>query len=162
MKNKKLTYILIPAAAIIWGLVIYRIFAALNSQPEILPYTNIPEFKEDTFTVTDTFTLVADYPDPFLKNLRYRKASVTKKTKSTVKKKITKKPAENKNVIWPKIQYQGLVQRKNNEQRVGLILINGKTYLVKNSKVVEKIKIIHLYNDSVSLELGNSFKTIRK
>ena len=81
MKNKKLTYILVPLVLIVWGLIIYRIFNTIhNTDDSPLLNTPIATINGEKNTLLDTFSLQLNYRDPFLGNL-HRKISNENATK---------------------------------------------------------------------------------
>ena len=114
MKNKKLLYILLPASVIIWGLVIYRIFSALSS-PEtpdrVILAKNIKTRVNNT--QADTFSIAANYRDPFLGSMQ---TETPKRVASgVVKQKITPQPQIQAD--WSFIQYKGMVANQQSKKQ---------------------------------------------
>lgn len=68
MKNKKALYYLLPVNILVWGFAIYRI-VSYGNETNSAAHTvtgKIPEVF--VMPVLDTFSLLLNYPDPFLKN----------------------------------------------------------------------------------------------
>ena len=64
MKNKKLSYWLLPVAALIWVLIIYKVISYNGPEQEFVAVTNeLGTIKNAN--QTDTFSLLLNYPDPF-------------------------------------------------------------------------------------------------
>ncbi len=88
-QKKKNIYILLPIVILVWGFVFYQLYGYFFSTPsyantEVKTVINIDEIKKDTFSI------VADYRDPFLSQKRVQIVNhrvVTKTNGSKTKKK---------------------------------------------------------------------------
>ena len=161
MKNKKLSYILIPLVVLIWAIIIIKFVKYLKG-PQIEP-NKLTEatFNDTSIFLDDTFSLIANYRDPFLhkQNIKYNsKSTVKKNTKKIVKKNTPPK----KNIKSPNIKYSGFVQQSSAEKGLGFININGKSYTVREGDVIDKIKIVRIYKDSIKLKYEEIIKTYYK
>jgi hypothetical protein len=65
VQKKGVKYVLIALVVLIWGLVVYRIVQGLD-QGGAVPVTVAHEAPAAPVTKVDTFSLVLNYPDPFL------------------------------------------------------------------------------------------------
>jgi hypothetical protein len=171
MKNKKLQYILIPVVLLVWGLIIYRVVDFTKQDDPIEPETiSTIQPNQNKGTIQDTFSLYANYRDPFLKNVRYSRPRYTKKTTSTKKEepqKTTKKTESNialrrdilENIRWPEIKYGGIVQNSQSGEKVGLMEVDKREFLIRKNDSVQRIFIKDIYKDSVIVIYKETHKT---
>jgi len=152
MKNKKNIYILLPAVLLVWGLLGYRIFSTVN--PSIKKQQTVAasnNFKPQLLQESETFTINADYRDPFLGTVAQKKISKTKKIAKT----ITKKPK----VPFPSIMYKGLVSSKKKNQQVFLISINGQQFFFKKNSTKNEVKLLRGSSKQVVLQFQGQQQT---
>lgn len=122
MKNKRNIYILLPVVLGIWSLVIYQFFSfgtveAIVEQPQSNLYTKPYEYKEPQKIAIET-----NYRDPFLGTVDVPAKSLNK---LKLEKKIVKvKPIPK--IIWPEIQYKGVLSDVKEKKKTFLLIINGK------------------------------------
>ncbi len=166
MKNKKLLYVLVPAAVIIWGLIFYKIFSFVNTDPviEASNYKGMNNsFKQST---KDTFQLSLSYPDPFLKkarrikNVSHNKSDQTKNIKqSTFNKRRGTKTTEKKELS---IKYKGFVYSETQDVQKVLLQVEDKTYIVEKELEKFEIRILQIWNDSISIVCEDKPRIIKK
>ncbi len=167
MKNKKLQYILIPVVLVVWGLIIYRVldFTKQDTPDDPCIVSTLQPNKNNS-SVQDTFSLHANYCDPFLKNVRYTRPRYTKTNQSN-KKTEKKKPESNivlrrdiiENIRWPDIKYGGIVQNTQSGEKVGLMEIDKQEFLIRKNDSIQKVFIKDLYKDSVIVIYKKTRKT---
>lgn len=169
MKNKKLRYILIPAVVIIWGLVLYKVFSYTDDTPEFNFNSNIDNEILQNNSVVDTFSLIADYRDPFLGNQSTFKSyspSIESSNNNTQNKSVEIKKTNNQqtvtNIRWPQVKYGGLVINQNSDKKVGIMQLNGKKHLIEENKDYDNITIQRIFEDSVLISYMNNSKTFYK
>jgi len=167
VKNKKLTYILVPLVIIIWGGIFYRVFMYLNKTPDINPQTVSRSIENVSKEEIDTFSIIADYRDPFLdRKIKHEPSPVIQKTmseeKHTKNNVIQKKNRTEKRIKWPEIRYGGLVQNPKSGNKVGLVKINGKDHLVKAGEIINDITVNSVFDDSVVVVLMDECRTFGK
>jgi hypothetical protein len=68
VKKKSTTYLLISVLVIVWGGIGYKIYTGLFDDGGPLPMTNLQSKHQVSVAGKDTFSLIADYLDPFLRN----------------------------------------------------------------------------------------------
>lgn len=171
MKNKKLQYILIPVVLVVWGLIIYRVldFSRQDTPDDPSTVSTLQPNKNNN-SVQDTFSLHANYRDPFLKHARYTGYKYRKTNASnqkTGKKKEKKKTETNialrreilENIRWPDIKYGGIVQNTRSGEEVGLIEIDKQEFLIRENDSVQKVFIKGLHKDSVIVTYKKTRKT---
>ena len=159
--NKKTLFILIPLMITIWGGIGYQIYTA-NETPVA---GGIQQFKVKKKLVqendTSSYALLLNYNDPFKTSTRKKiintqsTASTRAKTNRNAGKKI------NEIVNWPALRYGGTVE-SSNQKKVGLLTINGKSYLVQRGDQIQNVTVLKYDQDEIKLSYSNQEKTIRK
>jgi hypothetical protein len=166
MKNKKLTYILLPLVILIWGAIVYKVLAnyfendssSLNSKNDDITSVKISK--------TDTFSLMLNYSDPFLKEgvsvstlpvPDYSQSKPVKQIAATVKEK-----KDNTIVTWPAIIYSGLIKNKLSNKTCSIIKINGAEHLMNVGDTYNDVTLIKIFKDSAIVQYKNIKKTIFK
>ncbi|MCK4661792.1 MAG: hypothetical protein KAT68_02920 [Bacteroidales bacterium] len=162
MKNKKILYILLALAIIIWALIFYRIFKFLNKTPEVHYSYNYQKKYEKEEIKKDTFFIIADYRDPFLNKILIPKVKNEGKPKVNNKKDNSRTKRRVKKIKWPVIKYGGVISSKDNNKKIALIKINDKDYLMEVNSESEEIKLINIFTDSIKVVYKDEKKTIIK
>jgi hypothetical protein len=152
VKSKYFKYFLIAAVIGIWGTVILRVVDGLKAPkaPEAVrsaPVKNVRKLTEDTFT------LYADYPDPFLSEVD------SGADKTAIKKDPVAVPAASSpppNFVTPEmvetiIQYKGLISNPKKKSRVAIVTIHGKEYLVREKDRLEGIRILKIGKTGITV-----------
>lgn len=134
MKNKKNIYILLPVVLLIWGSLIYRFFSFSSPQEIEVP---VQEFKVKplVFKQRDTTPINVNYRDPFLGISYAPQSQSVNKTKAKAKKVVKEKEP----VLWPTIVYKGIVSDTKDKIKVFMLIINGKTCLMKKGNTEEEV-----------------------
>jgi flagellar basal body-associated protein FliL len=136
MKNKKNIYILLPIVLLIWGAVLYQFFTFTSGEQEQVPNTEVA-IKPFKIKDKDTFSISISKRDPFL-------GSISSSENSTkVKKTITthKAPKLKEEMQWPEVSYNGIVSDNKEKVKVYMLIINGKTYLMRKGEQQEGVKL---------------------
>lgn len=167
MNRKVLNKVLIAIMLVIWFFVFKNIATTfLNKEEEAISpinQTQITSFKPIT---KDTFKLIHLERDPFVLNKR----TVNRNTNNEVGvKKSNTKPivktvkTKEKNTSWPKISYYGFVKSSNKKYRLALLKINNKLIRVRaNTTIDEKLHIVSIYKDSITVKKNSVFKIITR
>jgi hypothetical protein len=136
MKNKKTIYLLLPIVLFIWGAVLFQ-FVTFNSNDEQQIINNEIEIKPFKIKDKDTFNISISKRDPFLGSISSSENS------NKVKKVITPhKVAKIKEEIqWPEVSFKGIVSDNKEKVKVYMLIINGKTYLMKKGEQQEEVKL---------------------
>lgn len=158
MKKKKTIYLMMPLIILVWGFVFFQVYNYFFSKPAyatevVKEMIRIDEIKQDTFSI------VADYRDPFLgKKEQFRgnnsSSNTTKKRSKPTQTKIERP--------WPLITYNGMIKNNNSDRRVGIVNVDGKEYLVKEKDVVNDIIILAINKNEVNVRFQKENKTITK
>lgn len=154
MTKKTKTYLLLIVVVIIWGILIFKVVDALKGSNDDIISSN---FKPEPFNFNyqkkkDTFTLIANYRDPFLGDVS-EKENRQRRSKTPIK---TKQPEE----PLPLITYSGYMTDPINKERVFFININNQQHMLKCNETVENVKIISGNDRNIVLRFGNQKITI--
>lgn len=156
MKNKKMTYLLGVLVIVVWGLILYRIFAATNGGDggaPIITSTTVKETYDDYALPKDTTHLLLNYRDPF--------GLVKQKDTDTRVKPVRRAIAVLKPAIdWGFIKYSGYIRNPGSKKLVAILSINGKSELLGEGEAVEKVKLLKNMRDSVKVSFNGKIKFI--
>ncbi|MEM6540789.1 MAG: hypothetical protein AAF634_06480 [Bacteroidota bacterium] len=151
MKKNKRTYILLVAVLIIWGFLGYRILGAINPSEK-------PAVKQDlvgrpyqiALKKRDTFSVHADYRDPFLGTWPDGK-------KKTLRKKAlaAKKETPQRNIV-----YSGSLAENGSDQRLFFVTIEGNQQIMAKNEVVQGVKLVNGTSESIKVQYGGRMETI--
>ena len=149
---------LVPLVLIIWGMITYRIYESWKGD-------NTDYFIEQTaaepvveMLEPDTFSIIADYRDPFLGKIR----SLKPKTGQPKKKPATVKKKPEPQLRWPSITYGGMIRNQKTGKLVAMIKINGKDNLMAAGNIVSEVRLVQVYPDSIKVALGKVEKIVVK
>lgn len=166
MKNKKLTYILIPLVLMVWGTIIYRIVSVGEVDKDYSKaYTSLDE-NETNGILTDTFEIHTNYRDPFLGN-RTRKSisSENVQTSFTTSSNIISNNATvsvRSSIKWPDIVYSGLIKNQKSNKQLALVQIDGQANIMKLGDVVGEITLSKIFRDSIEVKFYKEKRIIKK
>ncbi len=158
MKNKGVTYLLLLVVAVIWYQVFFRLKSTLEDDG--LPTLLVDDYKINANNfIRDTFTLKANYRDPFDGKLSFIADTVKKKTVSTT---IKEKPIQRVEK-WSQINYYGLMRKIESKNPLAVIKIdNQQFFLRKGDEVYDGYKVLSIYRDSVLIEYKRKSKYFYK
>lgn len=159
MKNNKIiTYVLILAVVAVWGWVIYNIIKKHGpSDTNNIAFDNAVK-TETSNAQLDTFSLIADYRDPFvIKYVSMNAAQDLNLEEEKVKEVIVKPIIE-----WPVIKYGGTVKNNSSDRKLALINIAEQNHLLGIGDTTKEIKVFGIYPDSLQLLYKGDKKTIAK
>lgn len=162
MKNKALTYFLIVIVALVWGVIIYRVFDATTSDDDI-PVTNnsVPikkESLENYISEKDTSHLSLNYPDPFVDEAK-EKPKVIPVSKLITTGQVVK-PITKSGVNWSFISYSGYIKNSKSKKLLAFVTINGKEYSMIEGETADKVKLIKNMIDSIKIAYNGNQKFI--
>jgi hypothetical protein len=161
MKNKKLTYFLGFAVLMVWGLIIYRVFAAAGGDdsekgPAVTAVLQKEPYNDYTM-VKDTTRLLLNYRDPF--GLVKQKDTAELPLKRILQKRglsSTLKPAFN----WGFIRYSGYIRNPGSKKLIALVSINGKDEMFSEGETKDHVKLIKNLRDSIRISFNGKTKFI--
>ena len=148
--SPKLNKVLLPAVIIIWLLIVLRFLGVFEGEQEVL------EGKTSTALIenieTDTFSLLLNYPDPFLGDLPEVEAQKAPRRRISSGPKLI--PVQKKTPLkLPKLAFQGLVQR-DSMAATAILKIDNKLISVREGEVVSGlfIKSISAFKMEISVQ----------
>jgi hypothetical protein len=147
MKSKYTTYLLIVLVAIIWGLIVKRMFFSQDDSSNTVQTTRTePNTQKEEYVDS----LFLNYPDPFLKK------NFTKKQQSSQIKQQNISPTQTKAAIQKNnnisLQYVGYVREKKTGVVSYLVRINGVQQTMKQNENIDGLKLIKITADSLFFE----------
>jgi hypothetical protein len=157
MKNKALTYGLGVAVLVVWGLILYRVFAYVKTDDgsDETPVAFTKEPYNDYAVKKDTGTLNLKYRDPFgLVTPPDTEKTVRKHTEPRVA--IVPKLAFN----WGFIQYTGYIRNPETKKLIAILQINGKSEMMAEGEVSDNVKLLKNALDSVKVRFNGKEKYI--
>jgi len=163
--TKKIRYVLLVSVTIIWGLILYRIFIAIIPGAENLAEASPvqqPFEINNNINIVDTFSIKANYRDPFLGNgLKHTSKPVKSQKKSKGKKThIPMRP--DKALAWPSVEFLGTIKNVKADKEIVILRVEGKGGLLNVGDTLNGVKIAKLLTDSVELSFKGSRKIIAK
>ena len=163
MKNKKAVYILLPLVILIWGIIFYRIFKG-TSGSQYKVQTPKVESTRGKLTSDDSFSIYANYADPFLKNIREKKKlqKSKKSTQQNNKRNISSRRRRRTITRWPQIRYKGIVRNQEKTKHVFLVEIKKSSFLVHPGDTLKNVIIENCYEDSIVVSYEGKKKTIER
>jgi len=145
LKSKRNTYILLGLVVVVWGVLIYQFLSYANPDTQIEEDTNF-SIKPLTIKDKDSFAIEINPRDPFLGKV-YLENQI-KKTKANTKPKTIK---IKETIVWAQIAYKGIVSDKSAKVKVFMVIIDGKTYLMKKGDIEKEITLKDGDRESIDL-----------
>jgi hypothetical protein len=146
-KNVK-TYLLLALVLIIWGTVVYQLFGGNDSPAPELDINDNVQFKPKQVKERESFTIVANYRDPFL---------------GTIKKEVKKvKRARPVLPIEPEvsINYTGVINDKSTGKKIFFVTINGQQYLMEPKQKIQEVQLVKGNATSIEVLVNGKRKKI--
>jgi hypothetical protein len=164
MKNKKLSWILLPAVIAIWGMIGWKVYAALNSESDAASdAVEAPAALLDSTAARDTYQLALNYRDPFFDAPVKPRAPVKSSSHPDgAAKENQKAPKAEVRDTAPVVRYYGLVKETQSGKTVGFVAVDSESHFVKNGDKVSGVEIVRLWSDSVEVLFGKRRMIARK
>lgn len=161
MKNKAVTYLLGAVVVVLWGLILYRVFAAVGGDDDEVPVVNQVKAKEvynDFAIPRDTSRLLLNYRDPFGLVKQQDTAGPAKKMRSGP---VTARarpavPAFN----WGFIQYSGYIRNPATKKMITMVVINGQNFTMTEGNTRAGVKLFKNMRDSIKIGFQGKTKFI--
>jgi len=163
-KNKKLTYFLICAVAVVWGVILYRVFFN-NAEEEYTLKSAVTTTKHEPYDQyllkEDTFKLVLNYKDPFLGGLVPETAP--KSDISAIKPVNFGSPAPPMPMVdWSVIKYSGYIINPVTKKTVCIITVNGIERMLAEGEHFGGARLLKNKKDSVLIDWKGKQKYIKQ
>lgn len=153
MKNKTKTYTLLVAVLGIWGIIGYKIIAAVNPKAPGESAVNFEvSFTPKTAASVDTFSIQTTDRDPFL-------GTLAKKKKNVIKRKAVPKKAD---FEWIPIIYHGTIKKHQSSSQIFVVSINRQQYLLKAGQEVNGVRLKSANSESIRVVYKGYTKTVSK
>lgn len=145
MKNKKLLYVLIPLAALIWGMIMRQVFSYKQGSEQNITLT--VSSPESEIRDTTRYVVEGGYRDPFLRSGQL----TTSNTPATKQNKIRAiKVNEANSLVTPSgIVYRGVISGIS--VKIGLLEYNKQKMLVKEKESLGDYQVVHVGEDSLRI-----------
>nr|WP_299381230.1 hypothetical protein [Allomuricauda sp.] len=148
MSKQAKTYMLLAFVLAVWGVIGFKVIKALSPEPEVahsMPnVVNVVENKVQR----DTFTLYADYRDPFLGTLK------------TAKPKIKKPRAKKTDTPKKKILYAGLISESGSKGSLFFVTIDGQQHIMSPRQEINGVRLVKGSAKSIQVTYGGINETI--
>lgn len=134
---------------------VIAVWLAIGVRALLLLNPSIPEVQQQDYvsntnfklnTKIDTFSIHTTNRDPFLGTL----LKVETSKKKTMKSKV---------IEWKPILYQGLIKQDNTKQKIFIVSINGKQYLLKKGQTKDSTTLIYGNSKTITLRYKNQSKS---
>jgi hypothetical protein len=160
VKNKKMMqYLVMLATAGIWGVVGYRIYTAYHASDPRPDNEDHFIVSADSTSLPDTFSIMANYRDPFLDKMQAEKPPLkTNPVKTTTPLPVVKKTE----LTWPPITYEGMIRNEQSKKLLAIVHINGQGMMLKPGEAFSEIILSKVFKDSIELVMGKEKKIVRK
>ena len=163
VKNKTMTYLLICAVAMVWGIIVYRIFFNEATDDEETSFAIAKTVHEpyDRYVVkNDTFHLAVNYRDPFLGKavtlVQELKPSVAPRVIQPMPKPVP--PPLN----WETIRYSGYVTNPITKKMIAILTVNGMERMTAEGESFQGVKLLKNKKDSILVSWMGKQKYIRQ
>jgi hypothetical protein len=149
------------AVVLIWGIIVFRILNGLGGS-EAPDIGGRPAQRAEVSSPIDTFTLYADYPDPFIPGKEIDDtvlsvANATGKKDLPVAQTVTA-PLITEGTVAGMIQLKGIFGNPQKRSKVAIVTINGKEAIVHEKERVGGIYITKIAKDHLQIKYkGRSF-----
>ena len=164
-KNKNLQYILLILAISIWGSIAFQMCHFLEGNSvERVDDDNLLPILDPKWSHRDSFSILINYPDPFLnKTFSQKKINQKLKGKRSKYKRPTPPPKSkvSKPQVIPKITYQGFSINNNRITKVR-VTIDQQAYTLQQTHQKKGITLLEMYKDSIIIAWKGERKKIKR
>jgi hypothetical protein len=146
MENKYVKYGLIIAVISVWALIVFRVIKGFGKS-EVPPTENKHSPVNGYKSLDDTFSLVLNYPDPFLPTLDSVIEDTVVKAINPVgpnTNTVNVDPPPTKEMVTGIVQYTGIISNPQKKSKIAIINIQGKEFLMKENESNEEIRLMKI------------------
>lgn len=160
MKNKGFTYLLLIIVAVVWYNVFFRIKSNLSTEQATFASNNM-NIHSFPSTKKDTFSLKANYGDPFGFTRVDEGSNEIPLVQSTSIQTPPPLPTQPKKVYWPQIEYKGLIKKSSSKHPLCLLKVDGEFFnLLKGDYFLDDIYLKEVNKDYVEITYQKEVKII--
>jgi len=167
VKQKSLRYALLTGVALVWGIITYKVIAALNQTDPAIIATPVKEAPANLIQKYEHFSLYANYPDPFIPETDTSAIDLIKNGSNSPK------TANQQQTVLPAIQpavkpdlsfikYHGMIYNPTRKIKAALVSINNKEITIKEKESAENITLKKIFNDKIQVLYNHKIYTIFK
>jgi len=150
LKKNNRTYLLLAVVIGIWGIIGFKIIKASNPYPKlVVQMTSNEIFEPKQVKKRDTFSIAANYRDPFLGTVHAPK-KMRKTTSKVVKKQVPDKV----------ISYTGFITDKASKQKVFFVTIEGQQQMMGLNDTFKDVKLIRGTKDKIKVRYNGKTQNI--
>lgn len=150
MKKDKKTYLLLAVVLSIWGILGFQIFKTVSPSEEIISvYSNTEKIGLIKAKKRDTFSIVANYRDPFLGTMP--RSNKPKKKKRLPKKEVL--PEKN-------INYTGFITESKSGNKVFFLSVDGRQQMLSKNEEFNGVKLVSGDAKKVKVKYNGKIKNI--
>ncbi len=134
MKQKKLKYILIGGTLLVWGTIIFRVVEGVSQGNPITNTSTPVANKPESVSPEEHYTLIADYPDPFIRDTdTIEIISAPPVTDNTFKPPPNQPPPgpSPEEIAKNSVKYSGMISNPEKKIKLAIVNILGKDALLK-------------------------------
>ncbi len=161
MDKKTKTILLVVIAILVWGYsaLEWINYAEVSNNNELTSSSSVvPIISPLKLKPKGDKKLILDYRDPFLNSFKRKVVKeMPKKMAPSNQDKIKTNVPKPEVLKWPEIIYSGVINNK-----LGLLKINGKDYIVKEGDIKENIYVVKILSERIILEFNDLAKEILK
>jgi len=166
MKQKNTKYLLIAIVTLIWSIIIYKVVNAIGQNGPITSTVNTKEYAIDRKPAGDSFSLYANYPDPFIPDADTSLHVEVAKGNTVLS--PGNQPVSglvaNSHPIKPDpstfIKYHGMVYNPEKKIKAALLTINSKEITLKEKEMAENVTIKKILTDRIQVLYNHKIYTI--
>jgi hypothetical protein len=156
MKDKRITYVLLPAVLVIWFVIGQRFYTIVGVDDAQLNFPKHP-VQTSNDTVSEAYVFQMNYADPFLKEEKSQPNRPSVKlplvqSAPTIPSAPPNKVVTHSTIDWGTIVYLGIIRNNQTDQQVGIITINGARKLVKVNDQFLPFAIGRITRDSIEIQ----------
>lgn len=155
-------YVLLPLVLGLWCYIGWKIYDGLKDSDNTNFNVPVAAVFSDSVPVPESYTLQANYRDPFLGDLARTAPAVVSGANGAVKPNVQKTSTPPPSAAnWPAITYGGVIQKKQG-QPLALLQVNGQDYLLKAGEKTLEVNVISIHRDSIVLQWNRMKRVFKK
>lgn len=159
-----MTYLLLCAVAVVWGVIVYRLFfndPVDDGSSGFLQPKTVHEPYNQYVAKNDTFKLALNYRDPFLGKINDQPEALIKVIpadhKASIPVKFVPPP-----VNWTVIRYSGYIINPKTKKIVAIVTVNDQERMMGEGEHFQGLKLLKNKKDSILVSWMGKQKYIKQ
>lgn len=159
-----MTYLLLCAVAVVWGVIVYRLFFNDSGEDGAVGFLQpkaVHEPYNQYVAKNDTFKLALNYRDPFLGKINDHPETAVKAIPAAHKELIPVKfipPPVN----WSVIRYSGYITNPKTKKIVAIVMVNDKERMMGEGEHFQGVELLKNKKDSILVSWMGKQKYIKQ